>query len=102
MDRAPAARIGQDQGPAPGPCFVQHGRHGQAVHVRQIRTDNGDIRPLAAGHCCYLSATLQFGDDLYAGCRGQERHQAGSHQRAFLGDEDTYGTACRHQRGRRY
>jgi hypothetical protein len=92
-------RIGQDQDPAPGPCIVQPGRRGHAVHVRQIRVDDGDIRSLAAGHWCYRIAASQFRDDFDARCGGQQRRQAGSHQDDFLGDEDTYRSACGHQRG---
>jgi hypothetical protein len=78
---------------------VQPCRCGQAVHARQIRIDDGDIRLLAAGHWCYQIAASQFRDNFNAGCRGQQRHQAGSHQRDVLGDEDTYRTARRHHRG---
>lgn len=78
---------------------MQPRRRGQAVHARQIRIDDGDIRLLAAGHRCYLIATSQFRDNFNAGYRGQQRHQAGSHQHDFLGDEDPYRTPRRRHRG---
>jgi hypothetical protein len=78
---------------------VQPYRRGEAVHVQQIRIDDGNIHLLAAGHRCHLVTAFQFRDHFYAGCGRQQRHQAGSHQCDLLGDEDTYQTARRHQRG---